>query len=96
MKSPVKIRVARKLLLILPAPQRDQHAMATNPERAKRAKRRKQEMDALNPGRGFDARAADLRRSRARSRGLLGVVLIGVALWFGVIAAILALIHGLF
>jgi len=45
---------------------------------------------------GLDARADDLRKSRARSRGLLGVVMFGVALWFGILAAIWALIDRMF
>jgi len=57
---------------------------------------RSDDMGAINSTEDFDSKSADVRRSRARSRGLLGVVLIGVALWFGIIAAIWALVRGLF
>ena len=46
------------------------------------------------PPRDPEERLAALRRSRARSRGLLGVVLVGGALWFGIAALIWWLIAG--
>jgi len=45
---------------------------------------------------GLEPADPDLRISRARSRGLLGVVLIGAALWLGIIAAVWELIRDYF
>ena len=78
------------------AAERERRAMTKKAEKRRGAGRSSDEMGAVNSTRDFDPRAADLRRSRARSRGLLGVVLIGVALWFGIIAAVWAVVRGIF
>ncbi|HTS93956.1 MAG TPA: hypothetical protein VLX09_01185 [Stellaceae bacterium] len=65
-------------------------------EKRRGAGRLSDDMGAINSTEDFDSKSADVRRSLARSRGLLGVVLIGVALWFGIIAAVWALVRGLF